>query len=41
MLWFIAEPSGQVKWPVKLADMNVFSFENGTYATLFSNANPI
>jgi len=40
-LWFVIEPSSQVKWPVKLADTNVFSFENETYAMLFSTANPI
>ena len=40
MLWLVIDPSSTIKWPVKLVDTNVFAFENKTYATLFSAANP-
>jgi hypothetical protein len=37
--WMVLEPSGQVKWPVKLEGINAFSVENETYAGLFKAAN--
>jgi hypothetical protein len=35
----VLEPSGQVKWPVKLEGINAFSVENETYAGLLKAAN--